>query len=73
MSTHHLSFYEILSKYLMLIQRRFVPKSQNGLEKIRYTVKFLNFQMPENFAEIYLKFKQKGQTLGYSAKKMQIE
>ena len=28
-----------------------------------YTVKFLNFGMPEIFAEIYLKFKQKGQIL----------
>ena len=26
-------------------------------------VKFLNFGMPENFAVIYLKFKQRGQTL----------
>ena len=25
--------------------------------------KFLNFQMPENFVVIYLKFKQKAQTL----------
>ena len=27
------------------------------------TVKFLNFGTPENFAKIYLKFKQRGQTL----------
>ena len=27
------------------------------------TVKFLNFGTPENFAVIYLKFKQRGQTL----------
>ena len=33
------------------------------------TVKFLNFGMPENFAVIYLKFKQRGQTLGYFVKK----
>ena len=31
----------------------------------KYTVKFLNFQTPENFAVIYLKFKQNGQTLEY--------
>ena len=30
----------------------------------RITVKFLNFRMPENFAVIYVKFKQRGQTLG---------
>ena len=29
---------------------------------IGFTVKFLNFRMLENFAEIYLKFKQRGQT-----------
>ena len=29
------------------------------------TVKFLNFGMPEIFVVIYLKLKQKGQTLGY--------
>ena len=37
------------------------------------TVKFLNFLTPENFAVIYLKFKQKAQTLGYFVKKMQME
>ena len=38
------------------------------------TVKFLNFRTPESFAVIYLKFKQRGQTLGYFAKKkMQME
>ena len=37
------------------------------------TVKFLNFQKPENFAVIYLKFKQKAQTLEYFVKKMQTE
>ena len=35
------------------------------------TVKFLNFWTPENFAVIYLKFKQRGQTLGYFVKMMQ--
>ena len=33
------------------------------------TVKFLNFRMPENFAVIYLKFKKRGQTFEYFAKK----
>ena len=28
-----------------------------------HTVKFLNFGTPEYFAKIYLKFKQRGQTL----------
>ena len=40
---------------------------------VKLTVKFLNFLMPEKFAAIYLKFKQKGQTLGYLVKKMQME
>ena len=29
------------------------------------TVKFLNFRMPENFAVIHLKLKQRGQTIGH--------
>ena len=37
------------------------------------TVKFLNFGTPENFAVIYLKFKQNVQTLGYFVKKMRME
>ena len=37
------------------------------------TVKFLNFRMPKNFAVIYLKFKHRGQTLGYFVGKMQME
>ena len=35
------------------------------------TVKILNFGTQEIFAVIYLKFKQKGQTLGYFVKMMQ--
>ena len=31
--------------------------------RMMYTVKFLNFWTPENFAVIYLKFKQRGQNL----------
>ena len=34
-------------------------------QKHNYIVKILNFGTPENFAVIYLKFKQTGQTLGY--------
>ena len=37
------------------------------------TVKFLNFRTPENFAAFYLKFKQRGQSLGYFIKIMQME
>ena len=37
-------------------------------EAMMLTVKFLNFRTPENFALIYLKFKQIGQTLGYFVK-----
>ena len=33
------------------------------------TVKFLNFQTPENFAIMYLKFKKRGQTFGHFVKK----
>ena len=36
-------------------------------------VKFLNFGMPENFAKIYLKCKQRDQTVGYLVKKMPME
>ena len=39
-------------------------------EKVTTTVKFLNFRTPENFAVIYLKFKQRGQTLGYFVHKI---
>ena len=38
-----------------------------------FTVEFLTFGTSEIFAVIYLKFKQKGQTLGYFIKKMQME
>ena len=37
------------------------------------TVKFLNFRMPENFAVMHLKFKQRGQTLRYFVENMQME
>ena len=37
------------------------------------TVKFLNFCIPENFAVIYLKFKQAGQILEYFVKMIQME
>ena len=43
-------------------------------EKVRiYTVKFLNFRTPENFAVIYLKLKKRCKTLGYFVKKMQMK
>ena len=35
-------------------------------------IKFLN-QMPENFAVIYLKFKERSQIIGYFVKKMQMK
>ena len=37
------------------------------------TLKFLNFGTPEIFAEIYLKFKQRGQTLRYCVKMKMIQ
>ena len=42
----------------------------NNLDNIEGTVKFLNFRTPENFAVFYLKFKQRGQTLGYFVNKI---
>ena len=33
------------------------------------TVQFLNLRTPENFAVMYLKFKQRGQTFGYFVQK----
>ena len=41
----------------------------NGATPSASIVRFLNFRTPENFAVIYLKFKQKAQTLGYFIKK----
>ena len=43
-----------------------------SLQKVN-TVKFLNFGTPENFAVIYLKFEQRGQSLGYFVKMMQMD
>ena len=37
------------------------------------TVKFLNFRTTENFAVNNLKFKQRGQSLGYFIEEMQVE
>ena len=53
-----------------MVHSVFLQVIYKGLEK-KNTVKFLNFQAPENFAVIYLKFKQRGQTLGHFLKKMQ--
>ena len=41
--------------------------------KVGNTVIILSFWTPENFVVIYLKFKQRGKTLGYFVKKMQME
>ena len=38
-----------------------------------HTVEFLNFEASENFAVIYLKFKQKAQTLGHLIKKIPMD
>ena len=50
----------------------YIPRCRIGSTHKR-TVKFLNFQRPENFAVIYLKFNQGGQTLGYIVKMIQME
>ena len=52
--------------------QRWVPKLDNS-QQYETTVKFLNFRTSENFAVIYLKFKQRVQTLGYFVKKIQME
>ena len=46
--------------------------SRDSIQNVE-TAKFLNFRMPENFAVIYLKFKQRGQSLRYFIKMMQME
>ena len=65
-----------------LAYRRFLDTQGKDMEQKKHhvllqkkvgTVNSLNFQTPENFAVIYLKFKQRGQTLGYLVKKMQME
>ena len=43
------------------------------IKMILNTVKFLNFQTPKIFAVSYLKFEQRGQTLGYFVKMVQRE
>ena len=43
--------------------------ASQGTACVRVTVKFLNFRTAENFAVKYLKFKQRGQTLGFFIKK----
>ena len=52
----------------------YFKKTNESIFQVAFTVKFLNFRTPENFAVIYLIFKQKAQlTLGYFVKKMQME
>ena len=51
----------------ILICTMFIPL--NGIFYNYSTVKFLNFRTLEEFAVIYLKFKQRGQTSGYFVKK----
>ena len=47
--------------------------SNNLPQRMRLTIKFINFRTPENCAVIYLKFKKRGQTSRYFVKKMQME
>ena len=49
--------------------------TQTSLIRYSYenTVKFLYFRTPENLAEIYLKFKKRGQISGYFIKKVLME
>ena len=58
-----------VTNYLPLVIFCSTNKSKPiGIMGKLYTVKFLNFRTPENFAVIYLKFKQRHQTLGISSK-----
>ena len=52
-----------ISQYVEIMQ-----KLQVGI-----TIYFLNFYTPENLTVIYLKFKQRVQTLEYFVKKLQME
>ena len=61
----------IMSAWNYPIQLIFLPMI--GAIAAGNTVKFLNFRTPENFAVINLKFKQRGQILGYFVKKTQME
>ena len=64
------------SHFLIIWQRCCMqPQRSQNTDKLASTVKFLNFGTPENFALIYLKLKQRFQTLGYfvKKKKMQME
>ena len=45
----------------------------SSIADTKRTVKFLNFRTPEIFAVIYLKFKQRGRSLRYFVKSMQME
>ena len=71
MSTHNIGFYEDLTKLIcqlssnssdftvFLFSEHFCSYLPD-FEELRLTLKFLNFRTPENFAVIYLKFKQRG-------------
>ena len=54
---------------LSLVSRLDISSKQLLHVALQTIVMFLNFRMPENFAVNYLKFKQRGQTLGYFIKK----
>ena len=63
----------VIAKTKLQIVPLFSHMQKAGFLMMCYTVKLLNFRIPENFAVINLKLKQRDQTLGYSAKKMQME
>ena len=52
---------------------KYIAHQKICISKYRATVKFLNFGTPENFDVIFLRFKQRGQNLGYFVKKMQMK
>ena len=58
-----------MDDYCSYFSRGKVNKNEPSMS----TVKFLNFRMPEIFAVVYLKFKQRGRSLRYFVKSMQME
>ena len=64
--------YNICNVFILVVSDLLLSKLVKSVPR-RDTVKFLNFRTPENFAVIYLKFKQRGQTLVCFIKKMQME
>ena len=82
MSTHNLCFRAKIRKMYTPVNPSFTilkwgtrGYTLHGLVIMmtRTTVKFLNFETPENFAVIHLKFKKRGKNFQYFVKNIQTE